>query len=456
MIEKSQGYTRTEKLLAELCEGTFLKLWSYPNPYTDGHKEICDLLVVFEDQVFIFFDREKILPPLTSDDLLIHWDRWKRTVIDKQIATCYGAERYIRSGRNVYLDKMGKTKFPIKYDKNNISIHKIIIAHGAEYACKEMSENNINGSLAISYCNNETCDRPFFLILNKENPIHIFDSFNLPILLRELDTISDFCWYISEKENAIKKYDVLAYCGEEDLLANYYRNFDELNNKHYIGSMENVNGIFLEEGLWEELIVNKQYVNKKKADQISYFWDELIQRTTKNALDGTLLGNADLFNGKSAILEMAKEPRFHRRFISDKMICSMRSFPKPSGAIIRKITFVPSFYRNKAYILLQLYIPSVFTKSFDEMREFRQQILAIACGVFKNKNPNYEHIIGIALFPPMYEEQIESNPEDFVYIECDKWSSEEEDYYDEQNKILRFFETENLREYKADSIEFPE
>ena len=57
-IKKSQGITATEKLLADLCEQSFLKLWSYPNPCKDDGKELCDLIVVFEDTVLIFFDRE--------------------------------------------------------------------------------------------------------------------------------------------------------------------------------------------------------------------------------------------------------------------------------------------------------------------------------------------------------------------------------------------------------------
>ena len=42
-----------------------------------------------------------------------------------------------------------------------------------------------------------------------------------------------------------------------------------------------------------------------------YVWDELYPAwTCQNALDGALMGNADLFQGRSAIYEMAREPRF--------------------------------------------------------------------------------------------------------------------------------------------------
>lgn len=37
MMGKSSGVTATERMLAEFCDKTFLKLWSYPNPYKDRH-----------------------------------------------------------------------------------------------------------------------------------------------------------------------------------------------------------------------------------------------------------------------------------------------------------------------------------------------------------------------------------------------------------------------------------
>lgn len=67
-VNKSDGVTESERLLARLCDQTFLKLWSYPNPYKDDGKELCDLLVIFEDVGFVFFDREKPLAAETDKD----------------------------------------------------------------------------------------------------------------------------------------------------------------------------------------------------------------------------------------------------------------------------------------------------------------------------------------------------------------------------------------------------
>jgi len=62
------------------------------------------LLAVFGNYVFVFFDRKKRLPAVPDRDPQVVWDRWKRTVIDRQDATAHDAERYILSGRPVFLD----------------------------------------------------------------------------------------------------------------------------------------------------------------------------------------------------------------------------------------------------------------------------------------------------------------------------------------------------------------
>ena len=150
-IRKSEGTTPTEKLLADLCEKTFLKLWSYPNPFKDDRKELCDVLVVFENHVLIFFDRANSQLEKLDRDPLVSWGRWKKNSIDAQISTAKGAERYLRSARKVYLDGELKVPFPIPIQPEQMIVHKIVVAHGANEACKYWSENNVSGSLAMAY-----------------------------------------------------------------------------------------------------------------------------------------------------------------------------------------------------------------------------------------------------------------------------------------------------------------
>lgn len=457
MINKSQGQTYTEKFLSEMCDNTFLKAWSYANPINNKKKEFCDLIVIFENHMFIFFDREKQIKSDFLEKAKLNWNRWFKEVITKQINTCHGAERYIRSNGELYLDIELKTKLPIPYDHSSIKIHKFVIAHGAKLACEIISDSNINGSLGIIYTSQieeQNSNYNFIITLNRENPIHILDSHNFPIIFSELDTFYDFTQFIIAKEEAIKKYDYISYCGEEDLLAHYYLNFDEESNSHYIGSKkEDYNGIHIGEGEWNDFILSPAYLSKKKADEISYLWDQLIQKTCNNALKAVLGGNSNLFSGESAIYEMAKEPRFSRRALSEQMINAINNFPDNNSPIIRNVSFMPSFFKNKAYVFLQLKAEQD-NINYENYREVRKTMLEIACGAAKNKFTYLEVIVGIAVEPPKLYENLS---EDFILMDCKEWTKELYDHYKKENEEtgLNFFNTQNAKYFKKDVKNFP-
>ena len=437
-IIKSKGVTPTERLLADLCEKSFLKLWSYPNPIKDDKKELCDLLAVFENHVFIFFDRESRALTKENKDPLIQWKRWKKEAIDAQTKTAHGAERYIRSGRRIFLDTESAVPFPMDFDPQKVVVHKIIIAHGAKEACEIFSDDNVYGSLGMFYVNG-TPDLPFpFMVhMDKENPVHVFDSHNLSIIFSELDTFYDFTSYLDAKVEAIKTYDMLSYCGEEDLLAHYFLNFDEKRNKHFIGTSEkDINAVYIGEGEWKDFIELEIYKSKKAADKVSYHWDKLLQITCQNTLDGTIGGSSPL-RGRSAIHEMAKEPRFHRRELSARMLQSIRNFPETPHRIMRNLSFMPSFYEDKGYVFLQLKVEGI-TDYENEYRPQRQALLEVACGAAKNKFDHLKTVIGIAIDAPKYAE---TNSEDFILMDCTNWSDEEKEHYEKANEGLGFFKT---------------
>jgi hypothetical protein len=242
------------------------------------------------------------------------------------------------------------------------------------------------------------------------------------------------------------------YCGEEDLLAHYFSNFDKGKNKHYIGVKDKeVNGVFIGEGEWKDFSRSKPYKLKKSADKTSYLWDEIIQLTCQNALDGTLMGNADILKGQSAIHEMAKEPRFSRRALSEHMIKSIRNFPENLGPIARNLSLMPSFYKDKGYVFLQLKHDNILDYDND-YRPKRKSMLLTVCGVAKNKFPHLKKIIGIAIDAPKFSRK---NSEDFVLLDCEQWSENDRSYYEEENKKFNFFETAALQKHEKKVFEFP-
>ncbi len=452
MTEKSSGVTVTERMLAEFCEKSFLKLWSYPNPHKDDGHELCDLLAVFGNHVFIFFDRENELSEDPDKDPKVLWDRWKRNVIDRQIKTAHGAERYIRSGRPIFLDAKGAKPFPFVFDRDAVVIHKIIVAHGAKEACERASQQNIYGSLAITYTETDGGPtEPFHIEIDKRKPVHILDSHNMPILLRELDTVTDFAAYLNEKVRAASAFDYLSYCGEEDLLGHYLLNYDATTKRHVIGPKKgSFNGVMIGEGEWHDFVQTDLYKNTKNVDRISYFWDELIQRTCQNSLDGTLGGNSDILRGESAIYEMVKEPRFMRRGLAEKMLSAVERFPDV-GEFSRQVTFLPSFEPNVAYVLLQLRVSDAL-RAEPDYREKRQTLLEIACGAAKNKFPYLVKVIGIGIDAPKFSDGTVA--EDFILMPCEVWTDEMRTHYEEQNRGWNFFGTSEMRQFNDRVTQF--
>jgi hypothetical protein len=270
--EQASGLTPTERFLSEVCRKTFLNMWVYPNTFYEVGKELCDVLVVFEDNVFIFSVKDISFNENKDPD--IAWQRWKRKAIDESIKQIEGAvSRLSKFPDQIFLDAKCTIPFPIRIPIKPI-FHRIIVAHGAEKACLADSEANIRGSLGVSYS-----DRPElfedkgirFSVSLPSSPIyHVFDDVNLRIMLSELDTISDLTRHFDAKAGAIGRFGLLSYCGEEDLLAHYFFNFDEPNQRHVIGPInEQADGVSIGEGEWDDFYAHKSYQSRKETSNLT-------------------------------------------------------------------------------------------------------------------------------------------------------------------------------------------
>lgn len=293
---------------------------------------------------------------------------------------------------------------------------------------------------------------PFLWGLIEKNPLHILDTENLEIALSELDTIFDFTAYLGAKLEAIQRYQCLTYCGEEDVIANYFLNFDDSDNRHMIGALDDFDSVHIGEGEWADFEKSAPYARRKEADKTSYFWDRLLQITSNNALNGTLGGNSLPFEGKSAIHFMAKEPRFWRRGLSDHMLSSIRNFPDNDKPLVRSVSLMPSFYTGTQYVFLQWKAIDP-NRSPGQLREVRQAMLEIACAAAKLKFPEIQRVIGIATNAPKFAGT--TNSEDMLLMEFEEWTPERKAHYEATNKELRFFETPQMRMTKQTVSEFP-
>lgn len=144
-VTRSDGSTVSEKYLKSLCDRSFLSLWSYPGVFRDqgridgkgDGKEVCDLLVAFENHVIIFSDKHIRLED--SGGIEVGWGRWYRKAVLKSAQQVWGAERWIQQfpGR-LFLDRQCSMPLPVTLpDPAHAVFHRIVVAHGASRACHD-------------------------------------------------------------------------------------------------------------------------------------------------------------------------------------------------------------------------------------------------------------------------------------------------------------------------------
>jgi hypothetical protein len=153
-IPRSEAVTESERYLRRLCERTFLSLWSYPGMFRnqgnasggDG-KDLCDVLVVFENDIIIFSDKDCAFPD--SGDLQVDWQRWLRRAVFDSANQAWGAERWIRQHPDrLFLDRSCTIPFPLNLPRPaDARFHSVVVAHNVNARCKQ--EPGGTGSLRI-------------------------------------------------------------------------------------------------------------------------------------------------------------------------------------------------------------------------------------------------------------------------------------------------------------------
>ena len=421
--------TESERYVEQLCARTFLRLWSYPNPYRDqgrtggkGHgKELCDLLVICGNTAVLFSVKECQFRP--SDNVGIDWTRWYRRAVDASARQVIGGERFLRSfSDRVYINNECSIPLPITLDDPNAAkIHRVVVALGIKRAC---IEHYRGGSGSLVLCPTlESLDRtkfggegvmPFAIgHIHADKFVHVLDDTSLDVVLGELDTITDFVNYLDAKERLMRSGSLIYAAGEEELLAYYIRRVDE-NQQHDFVIPHDVAGILLEEGQWEATIRDGQYHAKRRADHISYLWDEIIGRFSKHLLEGTLLpdGETDLARVEGGLRILALEDRLARRVLAESLANLVDKAPK--GQIASR-TVISDTSPDLAYVF------QAFPTDHDKRqnyRAYRRSYLSDYCLVVA-REMNRRRVVGIATEAGIDRPE---RSEDLVLIEIDEWT----------------------------------
>jgi len=327
-----------EELLQQLAHQTFLMDWCFPNPKLPNGKELCDLLVVFESTVIIW--QAKSLKLGKNGEL-------SEREVEKNLRQLAGARRQLVDlGAPVTLENSRRT--PEQFDPSIVT--EIFL---------------------VSVLLGETPSIQSLATRVKSYHCHVFNREFTEVVLNELDTIDDFCRYLREKERVREHIGSLVLeGGEKELLAHY------LFNERSLAKLERHNIVYLEEGTWDDLQSRPEYKAKKHADEVSYVWDELIERAH----------TGDSCEYERIARELARPSRFDRRCLADAYVEAHRKADAASSAngIFRRVVATDK-------------MTTCFLFTGDGVsREHRRVLLENLCFVTRGKVQNHSVVIGIA------------------------------------------------------------
>lgn len=399
---KATGLTDSEKVLAGLCNDSFLHLWTYPNLFFKPAKELCDLLVVFGNDVIVFSDKNCSYGD--ADDADLNWKRWYKKSIAHSAAQIENAIRWITDRpEEVYLDARCEQKLPVELPRRaNVRFHRVCVALGASVAAeKKLGRSALRVEPSI-----KDNKKPLTIgrLSHARDWVHVFDEESLIVVLKQLSTTPDFICYLDARSELLGAGEFVSAEAETDLLARYMwhnRTFPSEGQLYVI-----------EPDLWEKVRNDAAFQAGRKEDEISFFWDRLIERLTGHFVEESLETGNELTVAEYEIMAriLAGETRFSRRVLS-KLILD-RAYRAKHAAIG---SLLPSCQADINYVL---YIdrgaePAVYA----EYRTERASILKLRCIAAKAVYPEKRFILGIAL------DAAGSNggSEDFVLLDTQNW-----------------------------------
>ncbi|HEX6981542.1 MAG TPA: hypothetical protein VF181_02170 [Balneolaceae bacterium] len=393
--------TESEKYVFEITSKSFLSLWSYPNPTGKKGKELCDILIVCGNDVIVISVKD--ITPTDSGSIKTDWNRWLDRAIDSSAKQIYGAERWLKGATHV-IENDGTESLPLPSLENR-NIHRIAVAFGG------------GDEMPIKFGD---FGKGF---------VHVWDKKAFDIILKELDTITDFIEYLNSKEEHFLQGNKTIFIGhEEDYLAYYLVNNRSFPQEDAV--------IIIDEGIWEEFEKSPEYQLRKEEDEISYLWDSIIETYIQGMKNDHAYVNPGLINAEPALRVMALERRFGRRLLS-KSLMEFRELAKNKEVRSRSV-FSP--FSETTYVFLPAFL--------DEDPQDRMAELSARCWVMRDKIRQNPTVVGIAtgdLKP--------GHPLELFYLYKLNWSDEDIEKAKEAREELGFFKNPDTKNYNED--EYP-
>ena len=374
-----QGLTPSEKFVTSLCQRSFLKLWTHPNPKGKNNKELCDCLVVCGEHIVIISVKENEYKDIGDNT---GWERWQKVAIEKSASQIWGAERWLAT-----VDRFSRhdDRVVTLPEKSKRRYHRISVSLGAQGHVPLKWGDLGNGF------------------------VHLFDEYSVGVVFELLNTITDFIEYLQAAEELVSKAKLIfAGGGVEDLVALYIGHGRSFSFED--GSQPDL--IILNDDLWKGFSESDEYKAIQEDLKESYFWDALVEHYTDDLLtDGMFdMQSQEVTEDQHALVTMALQPRLYRAELSR----ALKEFlDKPELKVGSRAAHG---HGETAFVFL-------IGKSSD--REQRLKELALRCLVVRGRVPGVNTVVGIATDRPGVPSEVGYST-DLVYIHLPEWTEDRE------------------------------
>lgn len=315
----------SEEYLFRIGYKSFLNLWALPNPYWGSSEdcpivkrdELCDLLVVFGNDVIVFSDKSNSYPDTQDENL--NWKRWYRRTISNSVKQLKKAKiRLLMPGCAVFDGHKSENTIHFRIPgKDDIRIHLLAVARTAGDICeKNLGRRSLNIDTGVFGDEENLCVGTSF----DGDLVHIFDELSFDSVMNRFDTIRDFLSYLKEKELFFSEYSVRVE-GEQNLVA-YLLDHPVGPAVYKFPRFSPSGKIQLKDGLWKSYKESEKYAHTVKENVKSYAVDRIINQFSENAREGLVWGGGDLTlaEHEAGLRILASESRFSRRMIVETLM----------------------------------------------------------------------------------------------------------------------------------------